>query len=69
MPLHFLRVIKGTQNINRPNSRKIILGMILAPKAALKEGLQKLNGSLIVPLSTTKLWGGIQQALTLVERS
>jgi hypothetical protein len=42
--------------------------MVLAPKVAPKEGLQKLNGSLIVPLSTIELWGGIQQVLTLIER-
>ncbi len=68
MLLHSLRAIKSTRKFNRPNSRKIFFEMVLAPKVAPKEGLQKLNGSLIVPLSTIELWGGIQQVLTLIER-
>jgi hypothetical protein len=35
----------------------------------LKKVCRKLNGSLSVPLNTTELGGGIQQALTFVECS
>jgi len=53
MLLHSSRIIKGTWELNKPNSRKIILGKILVPTKALGKGLQNLNGSLSVPLNTT----------------
>jgi hypothetical protein len=53
MLLHLSRAIEGTQKLNKPNSKTNILEMILAPKTMPREGLQKLNRSLIVPLSTT----------------
>jgi hypothetical protein len=69
MLLHLSRAIEAIRKLNKPNNKKIILGTILAPKAALGKGLHKFNGSLTIPLNTTKHWGGIQQALTLIERS
>jgi len=59
MLFHLSRTIKGIQELNIPNSKKIILGTVLVPNATPKEGLQKLNGSLNVPLITIELWGGI----------
>ncbi len=66
---HLSRAIKGTRKLIKPNSKKNLLETVLIPKTMPKEGLQILNGSLIIPLSTSKLWGGIQQFLTFVQRS
>jgi hypothetical protein len=59
MLFHLSRTIKGIQELNITNSKKIILGMVLAPTTMPKEGTQKLNGSLNVALSTIELWGCI----------
>jgi hypothetical protein len=53
MFLHLSRAIKGTRDLIKPNSKKNLLETVLIPKTMPKEGLQKLNGSLIIPLSTS----------------
>jgi hypothetical protein len=53
MFLHLSRATKGTRELIKPNSKKNLLETILIPKTMPKEGLQKLNESLIIRLSTS----------------
>jgi hypothetical protein len=39
MLLHSLKAIEGTCELNRPNSKKIILKMVLALKVVPREGM------------------------------
>jgi hypothetical protein len=56
---HSSKALEGIRELNRPSSRKSLLGMVLVLIVVLKKVGRVLNGTLSVPLNIKDLGGGI----------
>jgi hypothetical protein len=56
---HSSKALESIRELNRPSSRKSLLGMVLVLIVVLRKVGRMLNGTLSVPLNIKDLGGGI----------